>query len=343
MHGSFSGKAQSCLFAEPSTSEKMKTASSPKAKRPTRDDSSSNDEYLSQPTQGGYSVKQRLFEEIESPFRKVRLVFFASSTGSALTALYFSAMNTIKAVAGGYSDAPPLDEALTSDAINIGAAIICGVLAFREYNVGEKNLQRIARGGQLASLVVEPAAAADGAIGGLKRRKLSSYRRFSRVLIAAGGEDYIRRLSLSLNADQLKDANIIPEKLADVDVLVVPVLLQKDGKMLVGDTRTFWKDVEENPDKDRDRNFDTGRADSVLAFPVGSGQWLDYLKPEIETASTQGFDVIQKGITLTVKKNGRILRRATGMPPWGDLIGTMEVMDGSRFGMPGDSERYGGP
>ena len=70
--------------------------------------------------------------------------------------------------------------------------------------------------------------------------------------------------------------------------------------------------------------------------------WETYLKSEIETAQGQGFDVLQKGVTIIVKKNGRILRRATGLPPWGDLIATMEVADGSRFGMPGDSERYGG-
>lgn len=34
-------------------------------------------------------------------------------------------------------------------------------------------------------------------------------------------------------------------------------------------------------------------------------------------------------------------RRATGLPPYGDFIGAMEVADGSRFGMPGDSEIYG--
>jgi len=33
-----------------------------------------------------------------------------------------------------------------------------------------------------------------------------------------------------------------------------------------------------------------------------------------------GFDVLSKGITITVKKNGRILRRATGLPPFGDFM-----------------------
>ena len=40
-----------------------------------------------------------------------------------------------------------------------------------------------------------------------------------------------------------------------------------------------------------------------------------------------------------MKKNGRVLRRLTGQPPWSSLVGTMEVADGSKFGMPGDDER----
>ncbi|KAL3918795.1 MAG: hypothetical protein SGARI_007365, partial [Bacillariaceae sp.] len=322
------------LQAEPSSSSSTKENPT----KPVTEFDNNNNEYLGQQTFGGYTVKQRLREEVESPFRKVRLVFFGSSAGSALTALYFSALSTIKAVAGGYSDAMPLDEALTSDAINIGAAIICGALAWREYKAGESNLQRIARGGKLASLVVEPAAA------GAKRLQLTTYRRAYRVVIAAGGKDYINKLALSMTSDQLKDTNIIPEKLQDVDVIVVPVLMEAtdDGKVVVKDTREFWRN-QVQADAEVDKNFDISRADSVVSFPIGNNQWSDYLKSEIETAQTQGFDVLEKGITLTVKKNGKILRRATGQPPFPDLIGTMEVMDGSRFGMPGDSEKYGGP
>ena len=67
------------------------------------------------------------------------------------------------------------------------------------------------------------------------------------------------------------------------------------------------------------------------------------LAPELETAQSQGFDVLKKGVCIIIKKNGRILRRATGQPQWSGLLGTMEVLDGSKFGMPGDSEKYGGP
>lgn len=281
---------------------------------------------------GGYTVKQRLREEVESPFRKVRFGFFAFSAVSAFIALYFSALGTLKAVMGSFADAPLLEEAIQSDAINLAGLLVCGYLAMREYRIGEANLERIAKGGALARLVVEPA------MGG--RQTLASYRRAARVLIAAGGPSYITELARSLNSDQLADANIIPEKLAESEVVVVPVLLKgNDDKISAVETKDFWLAVDAD---EKNRNFDIARSNQVVAFPRDSPAWTDYLKSEIETASGQGFDVMDKGITITVKKNGRILRRATGQPPFTDFLGMMEVMDGSKFGMPGDSERYGG-
>ena len=71
---------------------------------------------------GGYTAKQRMREEIESPFRKLRLIFFGASTGSALLALYFSILNVAKA-ATGFSNDIPLDEAVSSTAINVVAVL----------------------------------------------------------------------------------------------------------------------------------------------------------------------------------------------------------------------------
>jgi len=290
---------------------------------------------------GGYTVKQRLREEVESPFRKVRLVFFGSSAGSALTALYFSATNVLKAKMGGYPDSPSLEDSLTSCGINVAAAIICAFLAYRDYKAGEANLARIARGGALAKLNVMPAKEK------LYQNKISTlgdYRRTSRVLICAGGEEYIEELCRSLNSDQMKGENVIAQRLAEVDVLVVPVLLLPEStassKPVIGDCKVCWAGTLPT---DRDRNFDSSRADDVIGFPRGDASWSDYLKDDFDTAQGQGFDVLKKGITVTVKKNGKILRRATGMPRWLEFVDTLEVADGSKFGMPGDSEKYGGP
>mmetsp|Transcript_38092 Transcript_38092/g.77715 ORF Transcript_38092/g.77715 Transcript_38092/m.77715 type:complete len:342 (-) Transcript_38092:339-1364(-) len=282
---------------------------------------------------GGYTVKQRLREEVESPFRTVRLVFFGSSTGSALTALYFSSLSTVKAAAGTYADAPSLEEALTNCAINLGAAVLCAFLTYRDWKAGEANLERIARGGQLAKLVVNPAFEDNS------MKALGDYRRAARVVIAAGGKDYVETMCRSLCSDQRADVNTLSEALENSDLVVVPVLLEGNGNK-VGDVKLVWRDVKP---LEGDRNFDSTRSDRVVAFPKGNNQWAEYLENEISTASGQGFNVLEKGITITVKKNGRILRRATGLPQWENLVGTMEVLDGSKFGMPGDSEKYGGP
>ena len=65
-----------------------------------------------------------------------------------------------------------------------------------------------------------------------------------------------------------------------------------------------------------DRNFDLERSAAVVAFPRGAQAWETYLKQELETARSQGFDPVEKGLVIVVKKNGRVLRRLTGQPPW---------------------------
>lgn len=247
----------------------------------------------------------------------------------------FFVQAALKANMGGYSDALPLNEALESCAINAAGAVGFGALAYRELKVGQANLERIAKGGLLARLVVEPA---DTSAEGAARKTLKEYRRASRVVIAAGGSEYINKLSMSLCSDQLADENTLPEALAGVDIVIVPVLLNDEFKVV--DAKSAWREAQPGPE---DRNFDSKRADEVIAFPLGFNMWDEYIDSEIKTALGQGFDVLNKGVTITVKKNGRILRRATGLPPYPDYIGVMEVADGSKFGMPGDSERYGGP
>ena len=247
---------------------------------------------------GGFTAKQRLREEVESPFRKVRLAAFGFTTASASLALYFSALSAIKANIGGFDDAPPLADALQTCGINAAGVLVCGSLALREIKVGKDNLARIAKGGLLARLTVEPAVEGSG------RRELKEYRRESRVVIAAGGADYINRLCMSLCSDQLADENTLPSALLGIDMVIVPVLL--DNNYEVRDSRTAWRNAAPG---ENDRNFESTRADEVVAFPEGPSLWNEYLKSDAETAQGQGFDVLDKGITITVKKNGRILRR----------------------------------
>ena len=120
-----------------------------------------------------------------------------------------------------------------------------------------------------------------------------------------------------------------------MDLVVVPALVDSTGA--VNDAGACWRSTTAD---EGDRNFDLERSAAVVAFPRGPQAWETYLKQELETARSQGFDPVEKGLVIVVKKNGRVLRRLTGQPPWSSLVGTMEVADGSKFGMPGDDERY---
>uniref|UniRef100_A0A7S3K3R9 Uncharacterized protein n=1 Tax=Aureoumbra lagunensis TaxID=44058 RepID=A0A7S3K3R9_9STRA len=259
---------------------------------------------------GGYTVKQRLREEIDSPFRKVRLVLFGFSTISATVALYFSLL-TIGKSAANFADAPPMQIATRDFGINIASVAVCGALTYREVIAGEKNLERIAKGGQLASLRVRPA---DGA----PQISLSKYRNKFRLVIAAGGEDFISKLAVSLLD--------VDRALSQVSVRIIPILIDESGRVDVDRGTILWRQAQ--------KEKDTTVSNSIVDFPVLSTPWTEYLNSEIATAKSQGFNVLQSGIGIYIKKNGRVLRRATGLPNWDQFIGTMDVMDGNQFGRP---------
>lgn len=246
-------------------------------------------------------------EEIDSPFRTLRVVLFGFSTVSALVALYFSLL-TLGKTLGGFPDATPLDIAGRDAAVNVAALTICGLLTWRDMKAGEANLERIARGGQLAALRVAPA-------DGSPQRALNIYRGDKRLLIAAGGEAFITDLAASVLT--------VADDLVRVNVVVVPVLLESDHSINVDKGRQLWRDAQQD-----DSLVDT--ANRFVNFPVLAAPWLEYLAPEIDTARNQGFNPVDKGLGIYVKKNGRILRRATGLPNWNQFLGTMDLMDGKK-------------
>lgn len=110
------------------------------------------------------------------------------------------------------------------------------------------------------------------------RSSLKEFRRGNRVLIAAGGADYLEELARSLNADQRADDNTLPAAIAAADVMVVPVLLESVQKesVVLGNAQVSYRGTESQPG---DRNFDLTRADGVIAFPIGDSAWAEYLQP----------------------------------------------------------------
>ena len=131
-----------------------------------------------------------------------------------------------------------MDEALTNCAINVAGFAVCAFFAYRDYQLGQVNLERIAKGGKLAKLAVVPGN------GERALRTLSDYRRTSRVLICAGGKEYDQDICKSLNSDQLSDENNLPQLLQDVAMFVVPVLLTENNN--VRDTKAARREFHLN-------------------------------------------------------------------------------------------------
>lgn len=280
----------------------------------------------------GFTTKQRLREEIESPFRKVgvacriiiegarlklkpssfpqnlqvRLFFFAASAGSASIAFYFSLLASIKAYVGGFSDAPPLDTALQSLGVNAAGIAVCGALALREARVGDAALKRIAKGGQLASLLVSPAgralspSLAKDASSSLMPPQpplplsLKDFRRAARVLIAAGGEAYVAELARALAQDGAARGSLAA-RLARAETVLIPVLLLPGDPPAIGDTRRAWREVlPEAGTAVAGGGGGDGESDvdSVVCFPAGNAAWAAYLADEVRVCVVGGSGVL---------------------------------------------------
>jgi hypothetical protein len=223
----------------------------------------------------------------------------------------------------GFADAPPPNDALSSVGFNVVATGIAAAIAWNYYQQFDADQKCIAKVDALANLRVMTALALAGLPAEGQTTRLRDYRRKSRVMMCAGGAEYITALAIELGADKGppgRRTGPLSAAVQTVDLIVVPVLL--DSPEAVADARPAWREVAPPGD----------RADAVVAFPQGSRAWADYLADEFATARSQNIDPVAKGFTITFNKDGKILRRASGLPLWDAIIGTLEVLDGTTPG-----------
>lgn len=258
-----------------------------------------------------YSTKQRLREEIESPFRKLRQTLFTYSAISASVAAFITASRLIGCLAADKC-IQPTSETLPNLGIDLGAVAFCSVALWADNRSQESKLRRIAKGGQLASLqLVVPAETGDA----VRNVAMAALRGDKRVAIVAGGEEVYRH-AVATAMEARND-------LAAGDLVVLPVLLAADAKAV--DSRgsaggVIAADV-------------VGDGAGVVGQTRGPDAWGDWLETEVATARKQGFDVVGKGISLVVKKSGKIAKRSTCVPDWAGLVEDLQQMD-RNYGMP---------
>jgi hypothetical protein len=103
-------------------------------------------------SEGGYTRKQILREEIEAPFRKVRLFLVPASFASAALAAFISATRLVATMSGvkGYD----FNDTANNLGLDIVAMIGLGLIWKRDIDGRNRDLERIARSGRLADLQV---------------------------------------------------------------------------------------------------------------------------------------------------------------------------------------------
>lgn len=265
-----------------------------------------------------WTAKQLMREEIESPFRKPRQAIAAFSAFSASIGLLVSGSRALACALGG-ACLQPLDELLPNIGVNVGVVGFAAVTLWNDQRQQASKLRRIARGAELAALqlsAVDPA----GAIEGASNIAVTDMRKKRRVVIVAGGP--------AVYARAISSASEHAAVLRQGEVVLVPVLLREGAvpaqKLVDPAGCTGGVSAAEAP---------WGDAASVGYTPRGPEAWGRWLSAEVETAVKQGMDVQANGITIAIKKSGKIGKRSTSVPSWPGLVDTLQITD-ANFGMP---------
>lgn len=292
-----------------------------------------------------FTEVQRLRAEAESPFAQVRLFALPVLFAGAGIATYFAATGLL-ASAVGVREAS--ETGITDLLIDLGSMGATGYLWRREVVSREARLKRIAFGSQLAALrisqlqvqadAVEPSASVS--LADLRRGR-GQARRI--VLVCAAAEELKASLETACNA---------AAQLAAADYLIVPLVATDGGGStgtqltppplaLLQELASQSASLALMPQADATPTRAAANAQPALpweeavkdaksgwpiALPTSDGaQWTSTLSSEIETAVKQQQDVMTaRGLTIVLKKNGRVSSRRLGTPDYVRLIDEVE-------------------
>uniref|UniRef100_A0A7S0T3M3 Uncharacterized protein n=1 Tax=Erythrolobus madagascarensis TaxID=708628 RepID=A0A7S0T3M3_9RHOD len=260
---------------------------------------STSNKMLDTPDYKGYSMRTRLREETEAPFRKVRLFVYSASAASAALGGFVSLTRVIAALSG-VQGTQPLDETIPNVLIDLGVVLAAVVLIRIDNAAGRKRLDRLSRGAALAKLKVENTDT--GVVN-----KLSAFRLNQRPVLVCGDADTVNTV--------MADAFPLRRKLAERDVILVPFVTGSNAA--------------------DDAVFDSWEAGPWLARPVGKEEWGLWFKQELDNAKLTFSKVRGTAMVIIVRKDGRVGARSMGPPMWQKLIEELDALpQKDRFGRP---------
>lgn len=258
-----------------------------------------------------FSQSTKLRGEVEDPFSKLRLFAFPAAFGGAAIASYFGITSALAELAGVRSASP---DTYTNLAIDVAALGTIGFFWRQEILGNEKRLKRIAAGAALAALRVQP----------LTGPKMGKSIRLVDLRSGRGSNDPFDEQSKRVVvvaaetealAATLATARAASAAIAEADLLVVPLLLE-----IPAASGSIPRVAMPPPALVLPDGEDTG-SNAHMALPQGLGAWQEVLDQELETALGQDKNVASRGLTLVLKKNGRVGTRRLGTPDWVGLVG----------------------
>lgn len=235
-----------------------------------------------------YSLRLRLKEETEAPFRKVRQFVFLGSGMSAAVGAFISALR-ILAATSGVRGVQPLSETAPNLAINLGVIGICAFFWKREQDAGARRLQRMSRGARIAKLPVTEALTG-------KTLRLAEFRAKYRVVIVAGPRERI--------VQSMRSAQEMKEQLEKCRVMVVPLFTDSETTVSASAESSVDSPLPLGP---------------WISLPSNSKVWMDWLEAE-KTESSKTELSSDNVFVVVLRLDGKVGGRSLGEPMWARLF-----------------------
>lgn len=265
------------------------------------------DDDMGDENEDGYTRKQVIKEEIEAPFRKIRFfIYFALFSAAGLGTLVTLTM-LLATTAGKQAD---MNQLYTNLAINVGGLPVLALLYKRDVDSQNTLLERIQKGGKLAGLRLKINNGGEPAVV-----KLSDLRRDrgidKRVVIVCAPKALLRE---SLESSIKESRNLI-----GADLLIAPLIIEKEGGSVGDYTLTATSLEAMLPDTPDIATYEH------IGLPLVLATWNSVIKKELEVALKQSPEALDKGVTIIIKKNGKVGSRRFGVPIWEAMINDVEA------------------
>ena len=261
-----------------------------------------------------FTRKQIIKEEIEAPFRKVRMFLYTALFAAAGLGSIITITKLLATLSGARTE--DLQQLYTNLGVNLGGLPVIALLYKRDLDSQRALLERIQKGGKLAGLRMKMATE-DGPI----IVKLSDLRRDrgidKRVVIVAAPKELLRT-SLQTSIKEAK--NLIAN-----DLVIIPLIIE-EGAANPGDYTLTATSLEAMiPDVPDIATYEH------IGLAMALASWNAVIKKELAVAIKQQPEALAKGVTIIIKKNGKVGTRRFGVPIWEGLV--RDVADRKEIGL----------